>query len=144
MRQMNRMMSSMNSIFNQPFGGFLEPGMGSELMPFGGRSMGSGLMPFGFPNMNNLFQNMEQMTNNPNCHSYSSSTVMTMTNGPDGRPQVSSVLKYRIAGYSFSLSIFFKFLMYFVHDVWYVASLVYFCTKYVFCYLEFINYYHIF
>lgn len=25
---------------------------------------------------------------NPDCHSFSSSTVMTMTSGPDGRPQV--------------------------------------------------------
>uniref|UniRef100_A0A1B6HL29 Myeloid leukemia factor n=1 Tax=Homalodisca liturata TaxID=320908 RepID=A0A1B6HL29_9HEMI len=88
MRQMNRMMSSMNSMFSQPFGGLLGPGVGSELMPFGGHSMGGGLMPFGFPNMNHMFQNMDHMSNNPNCHSYSSSTVMTMTNGPDGRPQV--------------------------------------------------------
>lgn len=86
MRQMNRMMRSMNSMFNQPFGGLMGPGMGTDLMPFGGG--GGAMMPFGFPNMNHLFQSMDQMGNNPNCHSYSSSTVMTMTNGPDGRPQV--------------------------------------------------------
>lgn len=85
---MSRMMNSMNSMFNQQFRGFLEPPIGSELMPFGGGSMLGGMMPFGFPNMNNMFPSMGQMPNNPNCHSYSSSTVMTMTNGPDGRPQV--------------------------------------------------------
>ncbi|XP_054269185.1 myeloid leukemia factor-like isoform X2 [Macrosteles quadrilineatus] len=84
MRQMNRMMRSMNSMFGQPLGGLMGPGMGSELMPFGG---GGAMMPFGFPSMN-MFQSMDPMGNNPACHSYSSSTVMTMTNGPDGRPQV--------------------------------------------------------
>ena len=28
------------------------------------------------------------MTNNPNCHSFTSSSIMTMTSGPDGRPQI--------------------------------------------------------
>lgn len=87
MRQMSGMMNNMNSLL-QPFGGFLGPAMGSQIMPFSRQPMGGGLMPFGFPNMNPLFQNMDQMARSPNCHSYSSSTVMTMTNGPDGRPQV--------------------------------------------------------
>jgi len=47
---------------------------------------GLGMMPMGFPNMGNLFQ---PMTQNPgNCSVFSSSTIMTMTQGPDGRPQV--------------------------------------------------------
>ena len=28
------------------------------------------------------------MTNDPNCHSFSSSSVMTMTSGADGQPQI--------------------------------------------------------
>ena len=28
------------------------------------------------------------MSNNPNCQSFTSSSIMTMTSGPDGRPQV--------------------------------------------------------
>lgn len=90
MRQMNSMMNRMNSMFSQPFGGLLggpPPSGRNELMPFG-HDMGGSLMPFGFPNMNRLYQQFDHMGNNPNCHSYSSSTFMTMTNGPDGRPQV--------------------------------------------------------
>lgn len=88
MRQMNTMMNRMSSMFNQPFGGLLgAPGGGNELMPFGHHDMSGSMMPFGFPNMNRMFP-FEHMGSDPNCHSYSSSTVMTMTNGPDGRPQV--------------------------------------------------------
>lgn len=74
-------------------------GGSSDLMPFddrrGGNSLrpfdfpgggGNSLMPFDFPGMGQMFQGMDQ--NRGNCHSFSSSTVMTMTNGPDGRPQV--------------------------------------------------------
>jgi len=82
MRQMNRMM---NSFFSQPFGGMLGPGIGSELMPFNRQPMGGAMMPFGFPNMGHMFG---ELGNNPSCHSFSSSTVMTMNTGPDGRPQV--------------------------------------------------------
>lgn len=99
MRRMNNMM---NSFFRDPFGDMLGRSMGSELMPFAGNSrdvrgrelarygqddfgMGMSLMPMGFPNIRNMFSDMG---NNPNCHSFSSSTVMTMTSGPDGRPQV--------------------------------------------------------
>ncbi|CAH1406396.1 unnamed protein product [Nezara viridula] len=103
MRRMNNMM---NSFFRDPFGDMLGRSMGSELMPFAGNSrdtrgrelaryghgpgpddfgMGMSLMPMGFPNIRNMFSDL---SNNPNCHSFSSSTVMTMTSGPDGRPQV--------------------------------------------------------
>ncbi|RZF46000.1 hypothetical protein LSTR_LSTR013734 [Laodelphax striatellus] len=92
MRQMNRMM---NSFFRggSPFGGGMlgggggGAGPGGELMPFGGGPMmrggGAPLMPFGFPDMSQMFQN-----GGGNCHSFSSSTITTMTNGPDGSPQV--------------------------------------------------------
>uniref|UniRef100_A0A1B6DVH5 Myeloid leukemia factor n=1 Tax=Clastoptera arizonana TaxID=38151 RepID=A0A1B6DVH5_9HEMI len=90
MRQMNNMMSNMNSLFGQSFGGVLGSGaVGNEIMPFSGRFMGGSLMPFGFPNMGRALTEMDPIyPNNPSCHSFSSSTVMTMTNGPDGRPQV--------------------------------------------------------
>lgn len=70
MRNMNNMMNSMFS------GG-----------PFGMMGFSAPLMPpmMQMPNMNDLMNGMQQ---NGNCHSYSQSTVMSMTNGPDGRPQV--------------------------------------------------------
>ncbi|KAK7869667.1 hypothetical protein R5R35_010029 [Gryllus longicercus] len=92
MRQMNNMM---NSMFADPFG-FMDS-MGPPaltgphsraLAPMGGRRPGGDLMPFGFMNMNRIFPDFDQLGNDPNCHSFSSSTVMTMTSGPDGRPQV--------------------------------------------------------
>lgn len=93
---MQRMNSMMNSFFGNPFGNdmFGQGGGGGggrsrsmSLMPFDDPSQGM-LSPFGFPNMNQIMQNMSQMSNNPNCHSFSSSSVMTMTTGPDGKPQV--------------------------------------------------------
>ncbi|KAI5712310.1 hypothetical protein M8J75_007419 [Diaphorina citri] len=78
MQNMNQMMSSMNSMFANPFG------MMGGMPGFGGASP---FMPM-MPQMPNMSQLMSQMQNNGNCHSYSSSTVMSMTNGPDGRPQV--------------------------------------------------------
>lgn len=53
----------------------------AALMPFGfGRSL--------FPNMDDMFANFNQLSQNPNCHSYSSSTVMTYTTDESGRPQM--------------------------------------------------------
>ncbi|KAL1464759.1 hypothetical protein WDU94_004377 [Cyamophila willieti] len=85
MQNMNQMMSSMNSMFANPFG--MMGGMGMGGMGMGGMGMG-GFMPPMMPQMPNMNQLMSQMQSNGNCHSYSSSTVMSMTNGPDGRPQV--------------------------------------------------------
>ncbi|XP_047105730.1 myeloid leukemia factor isoform X2 [Schistocerca piceifrons] len=92
MRSMRQMNDMMNSMFSNPFG--MLGGMGFPALE-GPRSQNSpasrgcqDLMPFGFPNMNSIFQNFEHMANNPNCHSFSSSTVMTMSSGPDGKPQV--------------------------------------------------------
>lgn len=95
MRQMQNMM---NSFFG---GNPMAPASGRSrsmsLMPFDNgmdNNMNSMNMmsPFGFPsmNMNQLMRSMGQMpTADPNCHSFSSSSVMTMTTGPDGKPQVS-------------------------------------------------------
>lgn len=89
---MNNQMNMMNSFFGQsPFGMLEGPlGGGSYMVPSGGRRVrddfGMGLMPIGFPTMRPMF---DDLGNSSNCHSYSQSTVMTMTSGPDGRPQVS-------------------------------------------------------
>lgn len=112
MRHMDNMI---NSMFNDPFGmmGGMMGGLtgghrmnqgaqrshSNQLSPFGmfggglfgggmlgGGMLGGGMM--GFPNMNRLFDNMSSVQNNPNCHSFSSSTVMTMSSGPNGQPQV--------------------------------------------------------
>ncbi|KAJ9575051.1 hypothetical protein L9F63_007786, partial [Diploptera punctata] len=91
MRQMNEMM---NSMFANPFGMFGMGGMGGMGQPAIGSSShrtSNELMPFSFPNMNRMFEGYDRMGNigsNPDCHSFSSSSVMTMTSGPDGRPQV--------------------------------------------------------
>ncbi|XP_012533902.1 myeloid leukemia factor isoform X2 [Monomorium pharaonis] len=80
MRQMNSMM---NSMFNDPFD-MMRP---NALMPHFGRGhlndMPVSLFnpPFGRFDFNT-------MANNGNCHSFMSQSVMTMSSGPDGRPQV--------------------------------------------------------
>nr|CAD7598864.1 unnamed protein product [Timema genevievae] len=95
MRTMHQMNSMMNSMFPDPFGfmgGMGPPALGGPLMGAIAPSPRHDLMPFGFPNMNmsmgRLFPRFDHMGNNPNVHSFSSSSVMTMTNGPDGQPQV--------------------------------------------------------
>lgn len=40
------------------------------------------------PSMSNLMTSIDQMAQQGNCHTFSSSSVMTMTTGPDGRPTV--------------------------------------------------------
>jgi len=73
----------MNSMFADPFAGNEEFHMGNQrrdIMPFGA--------PFGFPNMNRMLHSMRDLSSDPNSHSFSSSSFMSMTTGPDGRPQV--------------------------------------------------------
>ncbi|KAL1139297.1 hypothetical protein AAG570_006283 [Ranatra chinensis] len=97
MRRMNNMMNSMmGDFFSPPFGNMLSL-RGTEMVePYPRQThevarrvqdFGMGLMPmgFGFPNIGAMFSNV---ANSDNCHSFSSSAVMTMVNGPDGRPQV--------------------------------------------------------
>ncbi|KAF4525761.1 hypothetical protein B566_EDAN002023 [Ephemera danica] len=101
-RAMNQMV---NSFFSDPFGdvmGMGMPGMGGfprlmggpmgQLMPSRRQQRGQDIMPFGFPNLP-LFpgmdgRQMQNMGNMGDCHSFSSSTMVSMTTGPDGRPQV--------------------------------------------------------
>ncbi|XP_018912326.1 myeloid leukemia factor isoform X2 [Bemisia tabaci] len=86
-RQMNNMM---NSMLANPFGGMFGQNMlmdPSQQQRRGHHRNNDMMMPFGgmFGGMQQL---MSQMNTDPNCHSFSSSSVMTMTSGPDGRPQV--------------------------------------------------------
>lgn len=106
MRRMNNMM---NSFIGRPFGNdmFGETGQGGErnraLMPFDNSQ--NMLSPFGFPNMNQLM-GMNLMTNDPNCHSFSSSSVMTMTTGPDGKPQVYNRAQYILIRFIFQHTLY--------------------------------------
>lgn len=90
MRSMHQMNEMMNSMFSNPFGmlGMGPPAIASSLgtTHMNDRSR-TDLMPFGFPGMNRMFEGIDHM-GNTDCHSFSSSTMMTMTSGPDGRPQV--------------------------------------------------------
>ncbi|XP_071043291.1 myeloid leukemia factor 1 isoform X2 [Parasteatoda tepidariorum] len=93
MESMRRMESMMDNMMS-PFGLF---GRHRGFDPHGQQlnrssSHNSMLMPFGFggslfPNMDDMFAGFNQMTN-PNCHSFSSSSVMTYTTDETGRPQV--------------------------------------------------------
>lgn len=91
MRQMESMMDAMMS----PFGGMFSTPEIPQL-DFGNslaRQNRNSLMPFGFghslfPSMNSMFSNFDRLSQDPNCHSYSSSSVMTFTTDEHGRPQV--------------------------------------------------------
>lgn len=108
MRSMRQMNSMMNSVFADPFGGMFNPfdnmhgpsaltggvhnGMITQFPQHNHRNAAAAMMPFGFnsmPNINRLLNT--QMMPDGHGHggtSYSSSQIISMTNGPDGRPQV--------------------------------------------------------
>ncbi|KAK9729324.1 Myelodysplasia-myeloid leukemia factor 1-interacting protein [Popillia japonica] len=83
MRHMNNMM---NSLFADPFG-MMGNDYGERALTHRANSHNS-LMPFGFPmpNINRLLSGSLDSLGDAHC--YSSSTVVSMTSGPDGRPQV--------------------------------------------------------
>ncbi|XP_063990207.1 myeloid leukemia factor isoform X3 [Diachasmimorpha longicaudata] len=89
MQSMQHMNSMMNSLFSSPFGMTGPALMGPE--PRGG-SRHNQMMPFGFGmpgfNMNNMFSQFDNMAQVPSSHGMSSTSIMTYTSGPDGRPQV--------------------------------------------------------
>lgn len=70
----------------------LTGGFGQQQNPHHARGFGGGLMPFGFPpmmnNMNNLNMNRLLTGDGMDGASFSSSSVITMSHGPDGKPQV--------------------------------------------------------
>lgn len=101
MRSMRQMNSMMSSIFSDPFGMFnpfdaMSGNLGGQSALTGGfqhpqmqQHRHAALMPFGFPpmpNMNRLLSG--DLSDNTGGASFSSSRVVTMTQGPDGRPQV--------------------------------------------------------
>ncbi|KAL3273450.1 hypothetical protein HHI36_014894 [Cryptolaemus montrouzieri] len=86
MRQMNNMM---NSLFADPFcmmGGF---GNMNSALPSRGMQNNS-LMPYSMPMMPNFNRLLSGSLDNlgSSAYSSSSSTIVSMTSGPDGRPQV--------------------------------------------------------
>lgn len=99
MRQMDRMMSSM---IRDPFQDDPFFTSGHEMSPFPAltaghvgnarhhqsRTVDRDPFALAIPNMTNIMSSMDQLAGQGNCHTFSSSSVMTMTTGPDGRPQL--------------------------------------------------------
>lgn len=91
MRQMESMMDAMMSPFGGMFNEIPQLDYGNAIARQNINR--NSLMPFGFghslfPSMNNMFNNFGRLTQDPNCHSYSSSSVMTFTTDEHGRPQM--------------------------------------------------------
>lgn len=80
MRQMNSMM---NSMFSDPF----EMMGQNALVPRYGRGFNDMPVSLFDPHFGRSFD-FNNMASNGNCHSFMSQSVMTMSSGPDGRPQV--------------------------------------------------------
>ncbi|GAB0090170.1 Myeloid leukemia factor [Sergentomyia squamirostris] len=87
MRQMNNMMNSLLADPFGMFGGFDGMMRGPPALM---ASPQSALAPFGFPNINRLLASPGNFMgdHHPGVQSYSSSSFMSMTSGPDGRPQI--------------------------------------------------------
>lgn len=99
MRQMDRMMSSMirDPFQDDPFfagGHEMSPFPALTAGPLGNarhhqsRTVDRDPFALAIPNMTNIMSSMDQLAGQGNCHTFSSSSVMTMTTGPDGRPQL--------------------------------------------------------
>lgn len=88
MRSMRQMNNMMNSLFSDPFG--MMDGFGAPALTQANRAVShNSLMPFGFPTMPNINRLLSgSLDNLGDCHSYTSTSVVSMTSGPDGRPQV--------------------------------------------------------
>lgn len=96
MRSMRQMNNMMNSLFADPFG-MMEDHYGAQaaLTHHPARNTHNALMPFGgmgfptMPNINRLLGgSLDSLGGGNDCHSYSSTSVVSMSSGPDGRPQV--------------------------------------------------------
>lgn len=93
MRTMRQMNSMMNSLFPDPFGMFSDFDNRRHAAITNGPSAMNSLMSFGgFPMMPNLGSLLGGPLDG-SSHGFSSSTVVSMTTGPDGRPQVYKVLR---------------------------------------------------
>ncbi|XP_074113913.1 myeloid leukemia factor isoform X1 [Cotesia typhae] len=97
-------MNSMMNIFSNPFG-MMAPALMGQGQSMMSQHQGGPvnnihqMMSFGFPmpamNMNAMFSNFDNMASG-NC--MTSTSIMTYTNGPDGRPQVYQASKSMRAG----------------------------------------------
>lgn len=87
MRSMRQMNSMMNSMFSDPFGMFDMHQQHQSALTGAHHQRHAPLMPFGFSSMPNInrFMNLQIPEG---ATSYSSSQVVSMTHGSDGRPQV--------------------------------------------------------
>ncbi|KAG4079362.1 hypothetical protein HA402_008054 [Bradysia odoriphaga] len=87
MRSMRQMNSMMNSMFSDPFGMFDMHQQHQSALTGGHHQRPAPLMPFGFSSMPNInrFMNLQIPEG---ATSFSSSQVVSMTHGSDGRPQV--------------------------------------------------------
>ncbi|XP_059608673.1 myeloid leukemia factor isoform X2 [Phlebotomus argentipes] len=88
MRQMNNMMNSLLSDPFGMFGGFEGLGGGPPALMGGAQTA---LTPFGFPSINRLLAAPGGFMgdhHHPGVQSYSTSSYVSMTSGPDGRPHV--------------------------------------------------------
>ncbi|XP_022900446.1 myeloid leukemia factor isoform X2 [Onthophagus taurus] len=86
MRTMRQMNTMMNSLFTDPFG-IMNNDFGDRMLTHRAPAPSMALSPFAMPNMNRLLSgSLDNLGNNSHC--YSSSTVVSMVSGPDGRPQV--------------------------------------------------------
>lgn len=82
------MNNMMNSLFADPFG-MMGGSMSNRALTQSASNLHNSLMPFGFPPMPNFNRLLSgSLDSLGDSHSYSSSTVVSMTSGPDGRPQV--------------------------------------------------------
>ncbi|XP_076167026.1 myeloid leukemia factor isoform X2 [Ptiloglossa arizonensis] len=94
--QSMRHMNMMNSLFDGPFGLMGQNAITNDAHRCRNHQDDLQIMPFGFPpmpsfNMGRLFADFDNqmfLAPNGNCHSFTSSSVMSMASGPDGRPQV--------------------------------------------------------
>lgn len=81
------MNNMMNSLFADPFS--MLSNFDNRALTHRSNMVHNSLMPFGFPNINNMNRllsgSLDSLGDN---HCYSSSTVVSMSSGPDGRPQV--------------------------------------------------------
>lgn len=90
MRQMRQMNNMMNSLFGDPFGGMMG-GMNAmnamNAIASPQQMFGRQLMPMFTNNMSNRLLNVTDMPSHGGI-GYSSSSVFSMSTGPDGKPQI--------------------------------------------------------
>lgn len=87
MRQMRQMNNMMNSLFGDPFGGMMGGMNAMNAIAPPQQMFGRQLMPMFTNNMSNRLLNVTDMPSHGGI-GYSSSSVFSMSTGPDGKPQI--------------------------------------------------------